>query len=58
MFRRIVMSCALCASLQASAADPAGIVRRAPLANARHAFETTGRGRVAFLGGSITEMPG
>lgn len=28
------------------------------LDHARHRFETTGRGRVAFLGGSITEMNG
>ena len=33
------------------------IVRRSPLAHAQSAFEK-GAGRVAFLGGSITEMPG
>lgn len=34
------------------------LVPRSPLARSRAAFEATGKGRVAFLGGSITHNPG
>ncbi|MGI6300586.1 MAG: hypothetical protein ACOX52_05975 [Verrucomicrobiota bacterium] len=34
------------------------VVLRGELANARAKFSSGGRGRVAFLGGSITEMDG
>lgn len=37
---------------------PKNVVRRGDYRNSKRVFETTGRGRVAFLGGSITEMDG
>lgn len=37
---------------------PKNVVRRGEYRNSKRVFETTGRGRVAFLGGSITEMDG
>ena len=58
MKRHLVLLCVACASFAALSADLVGITRREPLANSRFAFETTGRGRVAFLGGSITQMEG
>lgn len=54
----LICAVAVGAAIGAHAADVPTIVRRASLANARRVFETTGRGNVAFLGGSITEMPG
>jgi lysophospholipase L1-like esterase len=38
-----------------SASDLKPVVLRGHLTNSRNAFETTGKGRVVFLGGSITE---
>ena len=58
MKKHLILLCAACASLVASSADLVGITRREPLANSRFAFETTGKGRVAFIGGSITQMEG
>ena len=37
---------------------PENVTFRGSYANSKRVFETTGRGRVAFLGGSITEMEG
>lgn len=34
------------------------VIPRGEYGNSRHVFESTGHGRVAFLGGSITEMDG
>jgi len=42
----------------ASGKLPKNVVRRGEYRNSKRVFETTGRGRVAFLGGSITEMDG
>ena len=58
MKRHLILLGALSAALVSISAEMTGIVRRAPLANARLAFERKGVGRVAFLGGSITEMDG
>ncbi|MBQ2039697.1 MAG: hypothetical protein II486_09625, partial [Thermoguttaceae bacterium] len=41
-----------------SADFPENVTFRGSYANSKRVFETTGRGRVAFLGGSITEMEG
>lgn len=53
---------ALCLLLLAAAQDPAPrqdyFELRGGLRHARQVFEETGRGRVAFLGGSITHNPG
>lgn len=60
-FLRLCSVLAACFSLCGVAAEAAldgAITRRTPLANSRYVFETTGKGTVAFLGGSITEMPG
>ncbi len=37
---------------------PKNVTFRGSYANSKRVFETTGKGRVAFLGGSITEMDG
>ena len=58
MLKHLMLLCALCAFHPSLAVDLTGIVRREPLSNARCAFEKTGKGRVAFLGGSITQMEG
>ncbi len=42
----------------ASGKLPKNVARRGDYRNSKRVFETTGRGRVAFLGGSITEMDG
>lgn len=57
---------ALCAPVCLSAVDvraeeaglPKNVCFAGEYSNSKRAFETTGKGRVAFLGGSITEMDG
>ncbi|MGN0846897.1 MAG: SGNH/GDSL hydrolase family protein, partial [Kiritimatiellia bacterium] len=60
-FRRVALLAALVFSSTAfSSVGPFGesVVPRGAMTNARTIFERTGRGTVAFLGGSITEMNG
>jgi hypothetical protein len=54
-------SVGVCAAQETAASSanlPKNVVRRGDYRNSKRIFETTGRGRVAFLGGSITEMDG
>jgi len=54
--------CGACSPMLSFGSDtqdlPKNVVFRGSYANSKRAFETTGKGRVAFLGGSITEMEG
>ncbi|HLJ54840.1 MAG TPA: SGNH/GDSL hydrolase family protein [Chthonomonadaceae bacterium] len=55
----IAAGIALQGPVRAAAADFASTVRlRGALDNSRRAFERTGHGRIAFIGGSITETDG
>lgn len=60
---RLIAICPIVCGLPAIAADDAGGVdrhvhQRSDFENSRFRFERDARGRVAFLGGSITEMQG
>ena len=57
---KIICCLAAAAIASASCASdlPAAAIPRMGLGNSRAVFETTGKGNVAFLGGSITEMKG
>lgn len=57
--KKTVFGVAVAVGLLATAADlPETIVRREAIKNAEAVFTNTGKGTVAFLGGSITEMGG
>ncbi|MBQ7190336.1 MAG: SGNH/GDSL hydrolase family protein [Kiritimatiellae bacterium] len=59
LVRQIAFALWACSVVFGAGAAPLdGVTRRSPLTNSRFVFETTGKGTVAFLGGSITEMPG
>jgi len=54
--------CGACTPILSLGSDsdalPQNVAFRGSYANSKRVFETTGKGRVAFLGGSITEMDG
>lgn len=54
----LLFSCLMLWATSLSAINPDNRTQRGSLENSRLAFESTKKGRVAFMGGSITEMDG